>query len=406
MHEQECHQEFGNIPSDNDKRVDIEANSETCAVFSKTQKPFQCLIHRLFGGELTVSYKCLHCHQVSTQKENFIDLSLALPEGHNDAKYVQRKELKAGRAEGNLGTTGLDCDSFPDLESSDQVSDVPAALEDDLKLEDLIHHYISPEKLEGENRYHCSNCNTLREAQKSIGISVAPKYLTLTLLRFAYDIHSHQRVKILRNVVYPEVLSIPADPLANECSDSTSGKLKHTYVLHAVVVHSGVSSDCGHYYVYARHSDAALHSTFSHGSGNRSWNLFNDSRVSFSKYETLAKLSQRFAHDTAYLLFYCRETPEAVVSDSDTNRIKDTDIRSDILEAVCKDNLAYVQVSAGRVTACIALIDRNNMHPRVCFHFDETSRRQPMHVKNFTCKMYNSRFLGLKNPLKGRRQGS
>lgn len=311
---------------------------------------YRCLIHELFGGELTVSYKCFTCQQISTQKEGFIDLSLALPECQDEAKYIQRKELRAGRAEENVDITIMDgpsdlCASNQEV-SSENVSS--ASLEQDLQLEDLIHYYISPEKLEGENRYHCSNCDTLQEAQKTISISSAPKYLTLTLLRFAYDIQTRQRVKILRNIIYPEVLSIPVAPCEGEKAEKCSKfDLNHVYLLYAVVVHSGASSDCGHYYTYACHSDNLPQrfagETENFSTQNRLWYLFNDSRVTSADYKSFSNLSQRFARDTAYLLFYRKVDPKEI---SQLRASKDNghvNLRRDLMDAVEQDNLDYIQ---------------------------------------------------------------
>lgn len=333
---------------------------------------YGCLIHELFGGQLTVSYKCLNCQQVSVQKEGFIDLSLALPECHDEAKYIQRKELRAGRAEENVDMTLMEGPSelgasSQDVNPENIVSNT--SLEQDLQLQDLIHYYISPEKLEGENRYHCSNCNTLQEAQKTISISSAPKYLTLTLLRFAYDIQTHQRVKILRNIIYPEILSIPVasrdSDKEGECSEFD---LNHVYSLHAVVVHSGASSDCGHYYTYACHSDSLpqhiVGDVENFNAQRRTWCLFNDSRVTFSDYNSFSNLSQRFARDTAYLLFYRKVNPAQVSQPLASADSRNVNLRRDLMDAVEQDNLAYIQELDDEIRESQKTSTKSNSHWR------------------------------------------
>ncbi|GAB6026443.1 Ubiquitin carboxyl-terminal hydrolase 35 [Chamberlinius hualienensis] len=358
MHEQECYQEMTATTSSPDaessgysrKTLQCENGDLSGKELNKLGSLNTCLIHQLFGGQLRISYECLNCRRVSVQSERFIDLSLALPKCHSDSKYIQRRELKAGRPE-NLNMTLLD-EEPTRAEASlnpDPVS-VPIVVgesESEIKVEELIQHYISPEKLEGENRYHCDNCNELQEAEKSISITCAPKYLTLTLLRFAYDIETQQRIKILKNIVYPEVLSIPVSSSCDkQPGDATDNYIPpQLYSLYAVVVHSGLSSDCGHYYTYACHSDLPPDSVANNDNAHsreRSWYLFNDSRVQYSDFKSLSNLTQRFAKDTAYLLFYRKMIPEEEGVKL-YPQLDQSKLRKDLCEEVTQDNLKYLQ---------------------------------------------------------------
>ncbi|XP_078457018.1 ubiquitin carboxyl-terminal hydrolase 38 [Lampetra planeri] len=161
----------------------------------------------------------------------------------------------------------------------------------------LINYFLTPETLSGENRYYCEACNSLQDAERATLVAESPEYLVLTLLRFSYDMRTHSRRKILRNVHIPPSLVLPArakmkcvpPPPKNHCSQDCSchlkvnsgvdtddscnaksplcKKMKHSeaelesdgfcdstvpYVLTSVVVHSGMSSESGHYYSYAR----------------------------------------------------------------------------------------------------------------------------------------------------------
>lgn len=82
--------------------------------------------------------------------------------------------------------------------------------------------------------------------------------------------------------------------------------LQKTYVLYAVLVHSGMSPDFGHYYSFARPSDlASISSAASETSKPISdWVLLNDSNVERSSFEMISKLHSTFQWDTPYMLFY------------------------------------------------------------------------------------------------------
>ena len=139
-------------------------------------------------------------------------------------------------------------------------------------LEELLLHFLKPEKLEGDNKYHCDKCRGLQDGERVMHITSAPEYLNLTLLRFAYNVKAKARSKIFTEVTYPKTLRIPVQCAASRAKPGaytgTRGKIKksksdilastdghyETYSLSAVIVHSGYSSDSGHYYCYARHS--------------------------------------------------------------------------------------------------------------------------------------------------------
>jgi ubiquitin carboxyl-terminal hydrolase 35/38 len=103
------------------------------------------------------------------------------------------------------------------------------------------------------------------------------------------------------------------------------------YDLSAVIVHSGTSSESGHYYCYAR-------------SLNDKWILFNDSRVSYSSFASFSSVTSKFSKDTAYLLFYTKHS--ACQEDR-----KDAAIPPHLVSMVEKDNRNYVQVSFSVILA-------------------------------------------------------
>ena len=163
-----------------------------------------------------------------------------------------------------------------------------------LNLQSLLESYLSTETLDGQNQYRCDNCASLQDAEQRHYFTSTPKYLILTLKRFTYDIKTHTRGKILQNVHFPLDLVIPVQTevvqedelsaypntdsmdfeesmnqidtdIKMDCEGFAVGldintkpvlkvvgeNSKH-YSLIAVIIHSGVSSESGHYYCYCR----------------------------------------------------------------------------------------------------------------------------------------------------------
>ena len=70
------------------------------------------------------------------------------------------------------------------------------------------------------------------------------------------------------------------------------------------MVHSGYSSDGGHYYTYAREPMTSSEADLETYNKTSSWYVFNDSNVSLSSFESFKSVFKRFPRDTAYVLFY------------------------------------------------------------------------------------------------------
>ncbi|XP_014218890.1 ubiquitin carboxyl-terminal hydrolase 35 [Copidosoma floridanum] len=160
-----------------------------------TASPY--LVHRVFGGELKVTYQCMQCGTESHNTDQFRDLQLCFLD--------------------TLAPTNP------------------------ITVQDLINsNYSMPEHLTGDNKYRCDSCATLCNAQRIIKILQAPAHLILTLKHFRYDSESRLRTKLRRKVIYNETIQLPVLDQDNE-----------TYQLYAAVVHSGYSMDYGHYITYA-----------------------------------------------------------------------------------------------------------------------------------------------------------
>lgn len=188
-------------------------------------------------------------------------------------------------------------------------------------MQHLLDYYCLSEKLEGDNQYHCEKCAKLCDGLRSQSFVSPPKNLILTLKHFKYDQQYHTRAKLMHNVVLNEMVTIKvhgngekgqgkSSPVACNSSNSSSALDSSSggggavggsqgmssgestrlakYQLYAVVVHSGMSMDAGHYYTYA--SDEP-----------DSWYMFNDSYVTKCGVGDVHRLR---APNTPYILFY------------------------------------------------------------------------------------------------------
>ncbi|KAK1174891.1 ubiquitin carboxyl-terminal hydrolase 38-like isoform X1 [Acipenser oxyrinchus oxyrinchus] len=302
---------------------------------------------------------------------------------------------------------------------------------------DLINYFLEPEILDEDNKYYCEKCASLQNAVKTMHVVDDPEYLILTLLRFSYDAKSHVRRKILDNVAIPHYLQLPvhhrtakstassvsgsrsSSPLQvdspeseenlakklkpsgkeeveveveveveEEVEEMTMGAQSVTYVLSSVVMHSGMSSESGHYYSYGRNvtssdscvppslccrageiqdstchlnsngtvssSPATTSSTCTSvakqdrdvGQPARDWFLFNDSRVTFTSFQSVQNVTCRFPKDTAYVLFYKKQDPTKGVNGSTINGMRlnaEPPLQKELMDAITKDNKLYLQ---------------------------------------------------------------
>ncbi|XP_058162028.1 ubiquitin carboxyl-terminal hydrolase 35 isoform X2 [Dasypus novemcinctus] len=233
---------------------------------------------------------------------------------------------------------------------------------------DLVNYFLCPERLTAENRYYCEACASLQDAERAVELSQGPRYLVLTLLRFSFDPRTLRRRKILDDVSVPLLLRLPL-----------AGGRAQAYDLCSVVVHSGVSSESGHYYCYAREGAArpppAL-ATADRPEPENQWYLFNDTRVSFSSFESVSNVTSFFPKDTAYVLFYRQrpgegpgEGPEAEPG-SPGQRAEPT-LHKDLMEAISKDNILYLQEQEKEARSRAAYISALPTSPHWGRGFDE-----------------------------------
>lgn len=402
---------------------------------SKAVDDGRTLIERMFGGTLITGIRCMQCNCISEKEERFTDLSLAFCPSATSQDSPQPigpseepKVLCQGSVNGGSETPEPGTAKTP----TSNAQFVPEANGPPLSVPDLVNYFLAPEILDEENAYFCEKCSSLQRAERTMKLVSAPEYLILTLLRFSYDAKCHVRRKILDNVTIPSLMRLPvhSPSMLTQCSSSTSSplqvdspessenlakKLKPSrkeeeeeekegidgaelinrggemsvqsvpYVLSSVVIHSGVSSESGHYYSYGRNINGAdgrqhpvNHFALKEDLGNgqaecspstcsaltisseqgdmlsdsgqeaRDWLLFNDSRVTFSSFQSVQNITNRFPKDTAYVLMYRKqELPgQSINGGAMANGMKvsaEPPLQKELLDAIIKDNKLYLQ---------------------------------------------------------------
>lgn len=126
-------------------------------------------------------------------------------------------------------------------------------------LTECVTEFLKEEKLDGDNRYFCENCQSKQCATRRIKLQSLPRTLNLQLMRFVFDRQSGHKKKLNTYISFPEVLDMS---LFLEGEEE-----KCTYELSAVLIHRGVSAYSGHYIAHVQ--DARTND----------WYKFNDEEI-------------------------------------------------------------------------------------------------------------------------------
>jgi len=112
---------------------------------------------------------------------------------------------------------------------------------------------LASETLRDVNKYWCSECRRLNEAQRSVSYEVLPTVLILQLKRFTTVASKTYVSKLTDFIPTPFTL----DCFCTECSGA-GGSGKHKYRLYSVILHLGASLASGHYIAYVRAGDTSI----------------------------------------------------------------------------------------------------------------------------------------------------
>ncbi|KAL7425154.1 hypothetical protein Q5752_000842 [Cryptotrichosporon argae] len=109
--------------------------------------------------------------------------------------------------------------------------ELEVGLKDKASLPDQIRELFLPERLDGDNKYKCPQCDSLQAATRTMILDKLPPVLHLSFLRFVYDVGSGSRKKSKASIAYPRVITL----------------LDKVYELRGVVIHHGPSAFHGHF---------------------------------------------------------------------------------------------------------------------------------------------------------------
>ncbi|CAJ0914081.1 unnamed protein product, partial [Mesorhabditis belari] len=188
-----------------------------------------------------------------------------------------------------------------DYESShvDDFYDVQLNVKGNNDILQSFRDYVDSERLDGENKYD-AGAYGLQPAEKGVKFLTFPPILHLQLMRFQYDAAIDANVKINDRLEFPERLNL------NDFVDNRSEDNDFTYVLHAVLVHSG-DFHGGHYVVFINTKLNQPHSC---------WCKFDDDVVSRSSFKDAVTANYGGEdletpgriYTNAYMLVYIRQS--------------------------------------------------------------------------------------------------
>ncbi|KNA18641.1 hypothetical protein SOVF_068810 isoform A [Spinacia oleracea] len=112
-------------------------------------------------------------------------------------------------------------------------------------LDGSLSDYLSEEKLEGDNQYHCESCGTRVDATRSIKLRTLPSVLNFQLKRCVFLQKTTTKKKITSAFSFPEELDMGQRLF--EPSESA-----FIYGLSAVLVHKGTAVNSGHYVAHIK----------------------------------------------------------------------------------------------------------------------------------------------------------
>lgn len=293
-----------------------------------------CDINKFVTGKLKTSVRCCNCETISEREELFNDIPLSFNEVLEGGGHT----LKGGNPSDTLKrkmNCSLSVSSRGDNEtmeqSSSQSADISTPQTDgggessqesscSLSVNEMFYNYLNPEYLKDSNQYYCNKCEALQNAVKTIEITQFPSYLILTIKRFTYNIATQKRSKLLHVVRHPQTFSVCGgcprcqQRRLDKFQASSDSHLKgtdniiddqlincenvHKFRLSSFVVHSGYSSESGHYYSYMCEYDGVDYPDAA------KCYLLNDSRVTASSLDAISNLSTTFPRDTPYIYIY------------------------------------------------------------------------------------------------------
>ncbi len=113
----------------------------------------------------------------------------------------------------------------------------------------FVSRILASETLRDVNKYLCSECSRLNEAQHTVSYDVLPNILVLQLKRFTTAASRVHASKLTDYIPTPLAL----DCFCQKCRDGDGPR--HKYRLYSVILHLGASLASGHYIACVRAAD-------------------------------------------------------------------------------------------------------------------------------------------------------
>uniref|UniRef100_A0A3Q3G0C9 Ubiquitin carboxyl-terminal hydrolase 48 n=1 Tax=Labrus bergylta TaxID=56723 RepID=A0A3Q3G0C9_9LABR len=126
-------------------------------------------------------------------------------------------------------------------------------------LNECVTEFLKEEKLEGENRYFCENCQSKQNATRRIRLHNLPPTINLQLMRFVFDRQTGHKKKLNTFISFPEQLDM------GPFMEGLQGNF--VYELSAVLIHRGISAYSGHYIAHVKDARTG------------DWYKFNDEEI-------------------------------------------------------------------------------------------------------------------------------
>ena len=235
---------------------------------------------------------------------------------------------------------------------------ISVAVKGKSNLLDSLELFVEGDKLEGENKYECTQCDSKVEALKRSCIYSLPNHLIIHMRRFEFDIETLCRMKVDDLCEFPMELNMEPytkEGLANR-EKKGSVPLKapsyYKFELVGVLVHSG-TADYGHYFSFIKDRDK---DSSSYGRwfefNDRTVELFDEKNIAYKCYggsdvimqydSTLRKkIPQTITRpENAYMLFYQRIDLEPSTFDIPSRPIN---LSLDIIDEIYSENLQFLQ---------------------------------------------------------------
>ncbi|XP_006457981.1 hypothetical protein AGABI2DRAFT_115001 [Agaricus bisporus var. bisporus H97] len=187
---------------------------------------------------------------------------------HLDAEFKKQPvpELRSLVSKQFQGTQvyGTTCDTCHyRSEKTTDFLELEIRFDSNCTLEDCLAMTLQEEKLTGDDKYHCPQCDELRDATRYTQLSELPPTLHFSLHRFVYDLSTMERRKSKYTISFPTILNMNQFVLEGNHQHEED----NLYELAGILLHKGASAYHGHY-------EAQVYDI-----EKRSWFQFNDEVV-------------------------------------------------------------------------------------------------------------------------------